>query len=293
MQTKDYTRFVPTDKQFKEIAGRKRGSVGKVYYYLLSCAVPHIDYTSGNVLYLETFEKTTGKRADLCNRKKTKTRPSSKGVLRMDIDTYKDAIDILTQPLTTEDGEPIKDEDGRLFRLLRHKEKKGKAYWTDFEIGKINVPGFAFQKIKSQTLKDLALRDNKYVVQMYAHLLYLCYDNINKKYNYHPNYLICGKYFWKILGFTNDPNFNQRKEINNAIIILKEMGLIKGEKVKRHNKPFTLVREVLLDTQREEVKELTDDEIILQYNYKTYETRRISLKEAEDCKQKDDGWLIN
>lgn len=295
MKTKDYARFIPTDQQFKQIAKGSQGSVGKVYYYLLSCAVPHIDYTSGNVLYLETSEETTGKRVDLCNRQKTKTKPATKGVLKMDKRTYQKAIEKLTQPLTNEDGEPIKDEQGRLFRLLRHKQKKGNAYWTDFEIGKINVPGFAFQKIKSQTLKDLALRDNKYVVQMYAHLLYLCYDNKNKKYNYkNVNHPVCPKYFWKVILGTESISNPQKKEIANAFTILQEMGLFTGEHVRIKGLPYTLVKDVFLEVKKPEIREMSDDELISQYNYKTHETRKITVGEAFSNRKADRkaGWLV-
>lgn len=288
----EYYRSVPTSKEFKKIAGGKEGSVGKVYYYLLSCAKPHIDFESGVTMYLETTEETTGKRSELCNKRRRKDKEGSKGKLNIHENTYKSAIEILTQPLCNEDGEPIKDENGRYFRLLRHKtkNKKEKAYWTDFEIGKINVPGFLFQNIKSQTLNDLALRDNKYIVQVYAHILYICYSASNKKgeYNYTPNHLVCGKYFWEVMGWKS-PSHAQKRSINSALIILEEMGLIETEHITNHGQPYKLITKVNLTAQQPKIRELSDDEVITQYNSKTHEVRQVKVKDM--FKDKDKGWL--
>lgn len=119
--------------------------------------------------------------------------------------------------------------------------------------------------IDPKILKRLSLRKNQYVVPVYSYLLYL-----------KNNILIS----------------DQDKNITEAIDILSGMRLLTKEKVERNNKTFILVKKVFSEPY--DIKELSDEEVILQYNYKTEETRKITLGEAYANRKVDrkEGWII-
>lgn len=267
---------VPTFDWFKEnIVKRNKSSAAKVYYYLLSCAKPHIDFETGEIQDLRTHEEDTGKASTLYNNRHKKTR----GILNMDSRTYNDAIKTLTEPIVTLDGEPVLDSKGRKLRMLRpiHRTSdvtKSKKM-TEFIIGDFyNVPGFFFQQIDKELLSFLATVKNNYIISVLAHLLYMEY--VTRRDNVIPTF--CAKYILMAFGMEKASN-EQKAGIKEAIALLRGWDIVDAEPISldKDDKPSPLLKlNGINNSLRPKVKEIKEDDILAVLNPKTYKVEKYS-----------------
>lgn len=227
-------RQVPTFSEFTTLSEKKL----QVYYYLLSCSRPNEfkDYDNRangeihGVKMVRTFKEDTGLMTQICNYK------GRNGILDISLNSYKTAIKELKETWIEAKTKGGKTKKIRLLQPIEDGDQ-----WTEFYIRPFYKDEFFFQWIQQDTLKDLALHSNNYLVLVYAHMLYLKYS---KGKDWCLPHLTCALNICRLAFKVKRANKNKEQKISECFEILKGKGLIKYDLIKKNNRDFYRITEV-------------------------------------------------
>lgn len=222
MTKKGRIRQVPTFSEFTS----KGEKILQVYYYLLGQSRPGDikDFTNRlgeiqKVDVVRTFKQDTGKLTEICNYN------GKKGILNISVNGYKKAI---TELVDTWIEVKTKTGEKKKIRLLKRVE--GGDKWTEFYIRPFDWNQFFFQWIPQETLKDLSLQDNNYLVLVYAHMLFLKYS---KGENWCLPHTTCALHICQFAFKVKRANRNKEEKIQECFSILRDKGLIEYDIIQK------------------------------------------------------------